>query len=273
MTIQPLRIRDLFALLLLGVGIAALVAAAEGRHDMTALLVLVAALLERMLSPRLEAGARWSRFDRVLLDICRQVPFGLVPTFALYLRFRAGADAGGPGWGVLPAAVLAALPCALGCVRFTRDDIQAPVLSGVRFGPSQAMLALAMVGLLQSHLFAGPPFVDVRSVAAPLLFAAGALALLWLALWNLSLSPGPAGPGAPHGRRAAAAFSGLLLVAAALAVLTRDPAAAADVLAAGLILALPLRGLWLPAETRRAASEAIVRFRQEWQARQGPGRS
>lgn len=265
MTIQPLRIRDLLALAVLAGGVVSVAAAAEGLRPLAALGVLAAALLEVLLSPRLSAGARWSRFDGVLLDICRQVPYGLAPSFAVYLAFRAGVDAGGPGWGIAPAAVLASLPCALGCVRFTRDDILAPRLSGVRFGPSQAMVALAMMGLVHSHLFAGRPFIDARTPHAPLIFAAGALLLVWLSLQNLSLAPGPDRAG-----WRAWAFVGLLVVAAAVGGFSNDAAAAADVLVAGLILALPMRSFLLTPDTRRAAREAIERFRREWREQQGP---
>ncbi|NMB76996.1 MAG: hypothetical protein GYA21_17940 [Myxococcales bacterium] len=265
MTIQPLKTRDLLALSVLAGGIVSVAAAAEGLRSLAALAVLAAALLDVSLAPRLAAGARWSRFNKVLLDICRQVPFGLAPSFAVYLAFRAGADAGGPGWGIAPAAILASLPCALGCVRFTRDDILVPRLAGVRFGPSQAMVALAMMGLVHSHLFAGRPFIDARAPYAPFVFAAGALLLLWLSLQNLSLAPGPERAG-----RRAWDFAGLLVVAAAAGGFSEDAAAAADVLAAGLTLALPMRSFLLPPDTRRAAREASERFRKEWREQQGP---
>jgi len=265
MTIQPLRVRSLPALAVLGGGLVALAAAAEVRREIAALSVLAAALLDLLLSPRLEAAARFSRFDRVLLDICRQVPYGLAPTFAIYLGFRAGADAGGPGFGVAPAAILAALPCALGCVRFTRDDVLSPRLDGVRFGPHQAPIAIALMAVLNSHLFAGPPFVDPRAPWAPPLFGGVALLLVWLSLLNLSLSPGPA-----RSKAARIAFAGLLVLAAACAAGSGELAAGADIVAAGLSLALPLRGLGLLPEAKRAARDELARFYRLWREQQGP---
>jgi phosphatidylserine synthase len=263
----PLKLKDVFTLGNITFGLASAAAAMQASLDWACIFMLVAWVFDMADGAVARLTGTGNKFGEVFDNLADLISYSVAPGFIIYAAYLAPRQLGGAGWPFWAAGLLAALPVVFGCIRFTRNNVKDFLMHEFHLGLPRPMHALFIACMLTSHLFRGSWMTDATSLANPLLYGLGALAIAGSSLLVLTLRPYHSRP-RKESRRLVYLFVGWFLVTTPLGLivglLAGAPRLFFDVLFVNFSIYVWVQHLIIPAGKRREARRVVNRLVKEW---------
>jgi phosphatidylserine synthase len=263
----PLKLKDAVTLGNILGGLASALAAMEGSLDWACIFMLIAWVFDMFDGTVARLTGTGNKFGKVFDNLADLISYSVAPSFIVYAAYSAPRDLGGAGWPFWAAGLLAALPTAFGCIRFTRNNVKDFLMHEFHLGLPRPMHALFIAGMLTSHLFRGPWMTEGASALNPVLYGLGAAAIAGSSLLVLGLRPYHSRP-RKESRRLVYFFVGWFLLTTPLGLvvglLAGAPRLFFDVLFVNFSIYVWLQHLIIPADKRREARLVVNRLVNEW---------
>ncbi len=151
--LNPMKLKDYVTLGNILGGLASMYAAMEGNLDWACSWMIIAWLFDSMDGAVARRTGGGNKFGEVFDNVADLVAYSMAPSVLIYFVYRAPNVAGGAGWPIWAAAVLASIPATIGCIRFARNNVKDIILPEFHLGLPRTVYALFIATMFASQFF------------------------------------------------------------------------------------------------------------------------